>query len=81
MSSFSMDQMFDYFVVLTSKVLKISFDSEEVKEILSSFTKRFSELFEKLNKEGQTIIMVTHDQRIADRAGRIIKLADGKVSG
>jgi lipoprotein-releasing system ATP-binding protein len=39
------------------------------------------ELFEKLNKEGQTIIMVTHDQRIADRAGRIIKLADGKVSG
>ena len=48
MSSFSMDQMFDYFVVLTSKELKKSFDSEEVEEILSSFTKRFRELFEKL---------------------------------
>ncbi|MHA1966902.1 MAG: L-2-amino-thiazoline-4-carboxylic acid hydrolase [Candidatus Hodarchaeales archaeon] len=51
MSSFSMDQMFDYFVVLTSKEIKKSFDPEEVKIILSSFTKRFRELLEKL-KEG-----------------------------
>jgi ABC-type lipoprotein export system ATPase subunit len=35
--------------------------------------------FEKLNKAGQTIVMVTHDQRIAQRAGRIITLADGKI--
>jgi hypothetical protein len=46
-----MDQMFDYFVVLTSKEIKKSFDPEEVKIILSSFTKRFRELLEKL-KEG-----------------------------
>jgi hypothetical protein len=45
-----MDQMFDYFVVLTSKVLKKSFDPEEVEEILSSFTKRFRELFKKLQE-------------------------------
>jgi len=32
-----------------------------------------------LNKGGQTIIMVTHDERIARRAGRIITLADGKI--
>jgi ABC-type lipoprotein export system ATPase subunit len=37
------------------------------------------EVFEKLNKAGQTIIMVTHDERIARRAGRIITLADGKI--
>ena len=37
------------------------------------------EVFEKLNKGGQTIIMVTHDERIARRAGRIITLADGKI--
>ncbi|MBC8379296.1 MAG: macrolide ABC transporter ATP-binding protein, partial [Planctomycetes bacterium] len=32
-----------------------------------------------LNAEGQTIVMVTHDERIAAQAGRIIRLADGKV--
>ena len=37
------------------------------------------ELLEKLNKAGQTIVMVTHDERIARRAGRVITLADGKV--
>ena len=37
-------------------------------------------VFERLNKAGQTIVMVTHDEHIARRAGRIITLADGKVS-
>jgi ABC-type lipoprotein export system ATPase subunit len=37
------------------------------------------ELLEKLNKAGQTIIMVTHDERIARRARRVITLADGKI--
>jgi len=36
-------------------------------------------VFEKLNKAGQTIVMVTHDERIAQRAGRIITLVDGKI--
>lgn len=38
------------------------------------------DVFEKLNKVGQTIVMVTHDERIAQRAGRIITLADGKIT-
>ncbi|MGA2094575.1 MAG: ATP-binding cassette domain-containing protein, partial [Sedimentisphaerales bacterium] len=37
------------------------------------------ELLERLNRAGQTIVMVTHDERIARRAGRIITLADGKI--
>ena len=37
-------------------------------------------IFEKLNRAGQTIVMVTHDERIAQRAGRIITLADGKIA-
>ncbi len=36
--------------------------------------------FENLNKAGQTIVMVTHDETIAQRAGRIIKLVDGKIA-
>jgi ABC-type lipoprotein export system ATPase subunit len=37
------------------------------------------EVLEKLNKAGQTIVMVTHDERIAQRAGRIVTLVDGKI--
>jgi ABC-type lipoprotein export system ATPase subunit len=37
-------------------------------------------VFEKLNTEGQTILMVTHDERIAQRCKRTIKLTDGKIS-
>jgi ABC-type lipoprotein export system ATPase subunit len=39
------------------------------------------DVFEKLNRAGQTIVMVTHDQRIAQKARRIITLADGKIRG
>jgi len=38
------------------------------------------DVLEKLNKAGQTIIMVTHNEGIAKRAGRIIKLIDGKIT-
>jgi len=37
------------------------------------------EALKELNAEGQTIVMVTHDERIAVQAGRTIRLADGKV--
>jgi ABC-type lipoprotein export system ATPase subunit len=39
------------------------------------------EVFEKLNRAGQTIVMVTHDERIARKASRIITLADGRIAG
>jgi ABC-type lipoprotein export system ATPase subunit len=34
---------------------------------------------ERLNKAGQTIVMVTHDERIAQKATRIITLTDGRI--
>jgi lipoprotein-releasing system ATP-binding protein len=37
------------------------------------------DVLEKLNQAGQTIVMVTHDERIAKRAGRIVTLVDGKI--
>jgi len=37
------------------------------------------ELLANLNKEGMTIVYVTHDQRMADFAGRLIHLYDGKL--
>jgi putative ABC transport system ATP-binding protein len=37
------------------------------------------ELLLALNKEGTTIVMVTHDERIAEQTNRIIRLLDGKI--
>ena len=37
------------------------------------------EVLENLNNQGQTIVMITHDERIAKRAGRIVTLVDGKI--
>jgi putative ABC transport system ATP-binding protein len=36
-------------------------------------------LFEDLNKQGRTIIVVTHDPEVAGRCGRTIRMKDGRV--
>lgn len=38
------------------------------------------ELFKELNKEGRTIIMITHDENIANNGNRILKIIDGHIS-
>lgn len=37
------------------------------------------ELFEELNAEGRTVVLVTHDHEIAMHARRQIRVRDGKV--
>jgi putative ABC transport system ATP-binding protein len=44
-------------------------DSKTTAEILA--------LFDELNSEGRTIIMVTHEDEVAERAKRIVRLRDG----
>lgn len=46
-------------------------DSRTSKEIL--------EILEGLNKEGKTIVMITHDMDIARKAKRAIKIKDGEI--
>ncbi|QEG24445.1 ABC transporter ATP-binding protein [Mariniblastus fucicola] len=46
-------------------------DSVTTEEILA--------LFQRLNDEGRTIIMVTHEDEVAEHAKRIIRLKDGNV--
>jgi putative ABC transport system ATP-binding protein len=46
-------------------------DSEGGEEIL--------ELFRRIHEVGQTILLVTHDQPVADAAERIVRMRDGKV--
>jgi putative ABC transport system ATP-binding protein len=46
-------------------------DSEGGEEVL--------ELFRRLHQGGQTILLVTHDQPVADAAQRIVRMKDGRV--
>jgi putative ABC transport system ATP-binding protein len=46
-------------------------DSEGGHEIL--------ELFRRLHAQGQTILLVTHDQPVADAAQRVVRMRDGRV--
>lgn len=39
------------------------------------------EVFRHLNSEGLTIVMITHDRKIAEYAGRVVKMLDGKIVG
>lgn len=41
--------------------------------------KEIMEIFKKLNEQGRTIVMVTHDEEMAKYAKRIIRLKDGKI--
>jgi putative ABC transport system ATP-binding protein len=46
-------------------------DSKTGEEVLKTF--------ENLNREGRTIVLVTHEKYIAQRAGRVISLRDGEI--
>ena len=37
------------------------------------------ELFRKLNEDGVTLVVVTHDERLAREAGRVIHMLDGVI--
>jgi putative ABC transport system ATP-binding protein len=37
------------------------------------------EIFERLNEQGRTVVMITHEDEVAAHAGRLIRLADGRV--
>ncbi|MBE6048964.1 MAG: ATP-binding cassette domain-containing protein, partial [Clostridium sp.] len=38
------------------------------------------DIFKEINKEGKTIVIVTHDINIANQCNRIINIEDGKIS-
>lgn len=45
----------------------------------SKTTDEVLDLFEELNADGKTIIMITHEDEVASRAKRVIRLRDGLV--
>ena len=37
------------------------------------------DLFTRLNRDGTTVVVVTHDDRLAAQAGRVIHMLDGRI--
>lgn len=45
----------------------------------SGSTKEIMEILQELHREGRTVILITHDNEIAAKAKRIIRIMDGKI--
>lgn len=60
---------------------KVLFADEPTGALNRKNTTEVLNLLTELNKEGQSILMVTHDMRAALRATRILYIADGKIIG
>jgi putative ABC transport system ATP-binding protein len=58
---------------------KIIFADEPTANLDTESSKLVLKNFLDLNKDGQTILMVTHEKEYAEMAGRIITLSDGKI--
>ena len=48
-------------------------DSPRAEEVLA--------LFDELNAAGRTVVVITHEQEVAEHAKRVIRMRDGLVSG
>lgn len=60
---------------------KILFADEPTGALNQSAAQEVMEEFNRLNREGVTILMVTHDSRVAAKCGRILYLLDGRIKG
>ena len=58
---------------------KIQLANEPTGALDSKSGEQIMELFDSLNEEGVTIVMITHDPRIAAKAKRIVRIIDGEI--
>lgn len=59
---------------------KIIFGDEPTGALNSSASKEIMDIINEINTTGTTVILVTHDAKVAARADRIIFLADGNIT-
>ena len=60
---------------------KILFADEPTGALNQSAAQEVMAEFTRLNQEGTTILMVTHDSKVAAKCGRILYLLDGHIQG
>lgn len=58
---------------------KILLADEPTGALDSKSSEQIMELFDSLNEEGVTIVMITHDPKIAAKAKRIVRIIDGEI--
>jgi putative ABC transport system ATP-binding protein len=58
---------------------KILFADEPTGDLDSVTGSQIIDIIEELHRDGVTVVLVTHDEKIAQRAQRIIHMSDGKV--
>lgn len=58
---------------------KILLADEPTGALDSKSGEQIMELFDSLNQEGVTIVMITHDPKIAAKAKRIVRIIDGEI--
>ncbi len=59
---------------------EILFLDEPTGALNSEATEQVLQILEELNKDGMTIMIVTHDQRVAARAKKVLYIRDGRVA-
>ncbi len=59
---------------------KVLLADEPTGALDSKSGKQVLELFKKLNEEGVTIVMITHDKNVAKQAKRIVHIIDGEIT-
>ena len=52
---------------------------EPTGELDAATGREILELFQRLNRDGTTLVVVTHDERLAAQAGRVIHMLDGTI--
>lgn len=57
------------------------FADEPTGNLDSKSGKELMEIFKKLNREGRTIVLVTHDKEIAKHAQKTVRIYDGRIIG
>lgn len=59
---------------------KVLLADEPTGALDSKSGQQIMELFEQLNREGVTVVIITHDANVAARAHRIVRIMDGEIA-
>ena len=49
--------------------------------LLVTTSSEIMELFKSLNEQGRTVVIVTHDPKVAEQCRRVIEISDGEIVG
>ena len=60
---------------------ELLFADEPTGALNKSSSEEIMEEFVRLNREGMSILLVTHDSRVASRCNRVFFMEDGKITG